>query len=97
VKPARTHLVLALWVAFPATFFVLGILDWQPPPLCLWTRFFHVRCPGCGMTHASLDLCRLDFVGAWRHNPLSWVVVPLVGFLYLRWGWRIWRSGRFAQ
>lgn len=81
---------MVIWIAIPATFFVLGLLDWQPPPLCMWSRFFHIRCPGCGLTHAALDLCRLDFSGAWRHNPLSWVVVPLVGFLYLRWGWRMW-------
>lgn len=88
----RKFLPLALWVAFPATFFVLGLLDWQPPSLCLWSRIFGVRCPGCGLTHAALDLCRADFVGAWRHNPMSWVVVPLIAFLYVRWGWRMWRG-----
>ncbi|MBO4590421.1 MAG: DUF2752 domain-containing protein [Bacteroidaceae bacterium] len=47
-------------------------------PPCLWTTIFHVHCPGCGMTRACLCLLQLDFVGAWKTNPLIFPAVAII-------------------
>ena len=60
-------LAYALWLHFTH----LGI------PCPVYT-IFHVKCPGCGMTHAAMAALRLDFPEAWHSNVLSLTVVPLL-------------------
>ncbi|PIU19970.1 MAG: hypothetical protein COT18_04715 [Elusimicrobia bacterium CG08_land_8_20_14_0_20_59_10] len=48
--------------------------------LCFFRALTGLPCPGCGMTHAFLALGRLDFAGAFAHNPL---VFPLAALLML--------------
>ncbi|MCR4641921.1 MAG: DUF2752 domain-containing protein [Lachnospiraceae bacterium] len=57
----------ALWVHFTH----LGIP-------CPFYTFLHVKCPGCGMTHAALAALKLDFTGAVESNLLALTVVPLL-------------------
>lgn len=47
---------------------------------CLWTTIFHVHCPGCGLTTATMSILKLNFAGAWEANPLVFVVVPAIIF-----------------
>ncbi len=60
-------LCYALWLHFTH----LGI------PCPVYT-IFHVKCPGCGMTHAAMAALKLDFPEAWHSNVLSLTVVPLL-------------------
>lgn len=87
MKSLGKFVPIVLWATLPVAFFVLGQIHWQPPHLCLWSHLLGVRCPGCGMTHAALALCRGDWAGAMAKNVLSPVVMPLVAVLYVRWGW----------
>ena len=48
---------------------------------CLWEAVFGFHCPGCGITKAAIDCLHLDFGAAWRHNPLVFIVVPLLGLV----------------
>lgn len=50
-----------------------------PCPLRYFTGFY---CGGCGMTRMCLTLLNFNFYQAFRHNPLSFVVVP-IGILIL--------------
>jgi len=50
---------------------------------CIFKLLFHITCPGCGLTHAFIDLLQLDIVGAWNHNSLIFLVIPLGSFLIL--------------
>lgn len=43
---------------------------------CLWRTIFGVRCPGCGLTTAFGELLRFNFVGAFKQNPLIFIVLP---------------------
>ena len=45
---------------------------------CPIRRFLKVRCPGCGMGHATLALLRGDWKTAYRRHPLVFVVIPLL-------------------
>jgi len=45
---------------------------------CPIKKVFGVRCPGCGMTRATLAILTGDFRKAYSLNPLVFIVVPLV-------------------
>jgi len=83
VKYGQSHKLMALVGAY----FLISILikiyfaiDVQIP--CLWKTFFHVECPGCGLTRSFTQLLYLDFVGAFKTNPLIFVVMP-AGIFYI--------------
>lgn len=86
----RCDLVIASGVA------VLGLLalampDWlsliMPP--CLISLTSGKPCWGCGITHAIVALLHGDFSLAWDYNPRSFVLVPLLVWVYLRFLTRI--------
>ena len=51
---------------------------------CLWKTLFHHECPGCGITTALINLIRFDFAGAYRANPLIFIVLPSVIFYIIK-------------
>lgn len=51
---------------------------------CLWKTIFHHECPGCGLTTALIDLIRFDIEGAYRANPLIFIVLPAVIFYTIK-------------
>lgn len=44
---------------------VLGLI----PHVCLMQTLLHVPCPGCGVSHAMMAACQLNFGRAWGLNP----------------------------
>lgn len=52
--------------------------------LCLIKRAFGVECPGCGMTRAISCAFHGELGRAYRHNALVVIVLPLLGYLWLR-------------
>lgn len=38
-----------------------------------------------GITRAIMHLIHLDFASAWKYNELSFIVLPLIGLLWLKW------------
>ncbi|MEZ4919542.1 MAG: DUF2752 domain-containing protein [Saprospiraceae bacterium] len=53
--------------------------------LCPSMRFFNIECYGCGMTRAMQHLSHLDFESAAYYNPLSFIVAPILAFLWVKW------------
>lgn len=49
---------------------------------CLWKTFFHVECPGCGLTRAFIEILQLNIIGAYKTNLLVFIILP-VGVFYL--------------
>src|ERR1700740_1880658 len=51
---------------------------------CLFKTLFGWTCPGCGLTHAFMELLKLNPIGAWDHNPLIFLVVPFGTYFIIR-------------
>jgi hypothetical protein len=41
---------------------------------CISKIFFGIPCPGCGLTHAGIELLHFNFKMAFIHNPLIYLV-----------------------
>ena len=64
--------------------------------VCPSIALFGIWCPACGGLRAVHDLAHADLAGAWAHNPLFVLAVPLLVAAWVRWlgvslGW--WRPG----
>jgi len=64
----------------PADFFDAG------ESICLSKVIFNVECYGCGMTRACQHLIHFDFEDAFAYNMLSFIALPLLGVVWIKWG-----------
>jgi len=62
----------------PSTFFDNG------DSVCISVVVFDRECYACGMTRALQHLLHLDFVIAYEYNPISFLALPLLVFIYLK-------------
>ena len=53
------------------------------PVLCVWSRFFGIACPGCGLTRAMCFLARGQFAQALELNALALPAAAFIAFLSL--------------
>ena len=76
---------------------------------CVFREITGLKCPGCGISRMFLSLSQLDFVAAFRHNPVVFTTGPLLlAYLataeikYIRYGernmdkWEIFMWGELA-
>lgn len=49
---------------------------------CLFQYFFHIPCPGCGMTRAVLAALHFDLASAFAYHPMFWSL-PVIAVLIL--------------
>ena len=47
-------------------------------PPCLYSTFFHVRCPGCGITTATTLILQGRLAEAWNTNPLAFPAIVII-------------------
>jgi hypothetical protein len=52
--------------------------------ICPSKVFLNIECLGCGMTRAFQHMIHLNFVEAWEFNKLSFGLLPILGFFYLK-------------
>lgn len=77
-----TPLVLLL---LPANFFDSG------QSICLSKLLFSFECLACGMTRACMHLIHFNFEEAFAHNMASFVVLPLLGIIWVQWFIKEWK------
>ena len=65
-------------ILLPSTFFDNG------NSVCMSVIFFDSECYACGMTRAIQHLIHLDFSIAYKYNRISFLVFPLLVFIYLK-------------
>ena len=66
--------------------------DNDDDPICPSRLFFGVKCPGCGTTRATMHMIHFEFQKAWNYNKWSFILVPLLCFLYLRLIWLFYKK-----
>ena len=44
---------------------------------CIYRKFFHIYCAGCGFTRMIKSIIKLDFYQAFRYNPLFFILLIL--------------------
>ena len=59
----------------------LSILNFKMPPLCATKAFFHVECPGCGLTRSFVKITQGDLIDAFNFNRVS--ILLYLYFLFL--------------
>lgn len=86
---------LLFWVAVPLILFLLpsGFFD-EGTPLCPSMLLLGQECPGCGMTRACMHLIHFEFEDAWYFNAASFIVFPILAFVWARWFWADWQALR---
>jgi hypothetical protein len=93
--PSRNNLVIDLIFFSAITLFAVAALFFPVfverfSPHCIFKYFFHFDyCWGCGMTRAIICLGSGDFYAAWKANPLSFLVAPLLIIEYLKFSRRL--------
>lgn len=50
---------------------------------CFFRYFFHIICPGCGMTHAMAALLQFDFKSAFFYHPMIFAM-PFAGLYVVK-------------
>lgn len=70
-------LIPIILLILPATYFDTGGIK------CLITLATGQNCYGCGMTRAIMHLGHLNFREAWEYNKLSYIVFPLLAYVYV--------------
>jgi len=62
-----------------------SVLTWLQHHMltCLFRKFFHIDCPGCGFQRSVLELLRGDFSGSFRLYPATLPILFLLGFTAL--------------
>ena len=77
--PSTSHIHLSIFLSNVSAVVLLSALT-RVPHICLLRFFFHVPCPGCGVTHAILRTAHFHLAAAWHSNPAGLGVVA--GFCY---------------
>ena len=75
MKKRALILAAALAAAVGCVFLALKTGVGLPCPVRLLTGFY---CPGCGVSRMVLSLIKLDFYGAFRYNPLVFILSPII-------------------
>lgn len=77
---------LAFLLIVPVTIYSLPI-DYfdHGPSLCLSKVLFSQECYACGLTRGCKHLLHLDYETAFAYNMGSFIALPLVSLLWLRW------------
>ena len=63
----------------PADFFDNG------KPICLSQLLAGRECFGCGITRGIMHLIHLELEEAFAYNMLSFIVLPLLGLIWIQW------------
>lgn len=51
---------------------------------CPVQYFFHLQCPGCGITHMIFSLLQGDLVLAYHYHPVLLLTSPLILYLIIK-------------
>jgi hypothetical protein len=98
MKKLLAYGILALLILTPIVLLLLpkdyfnGSMELCPSMLLL-----NRECPGCGLTRGVMHLIHFDFDSALYYNPLSFVMLPVLGYVWGKWTWNAWKDLRSGE
>ncbi|MFM2360287.1 MAG: hypothetical protein RLY16_2280 [Bacteroidota bacterium] len=81
-------LIPIILLLLPATFFDNG------KTICLSQLLANTECYACGLTRGIQHLIHFDFEEAYAYNMGSFIVFPLIGFLWIKWIIDSWKKSK---
>lgn len=104
--PVKKRIRSRAWVILPLSLLVILYFQFDPSrhlfPKCIFKELTGLDCFGCGIQRAIHCILVGDILGAWMHNQLACVFVPLTVialgfemkgkpliFLYTKWSYAI--------
>jgi Protein of unknown function (DUF2752) len=79
-------LVPIIFLILPKDYFNNGM------ELCPSMLLLKRECLGCGLTRGVMHLIHFDFESALYYNPLSFVMLPILGWTWGKWTWNAWND-----
>lgn len=49
---------------------------------CVFREVTGLKCPGCGISHMLVAILKFDFVAAFKHNCMLFVMLPFASVLF---------------
>ncbi len=84
--------------------FVILTLGWwvvpsqiESIPLCPMKFFFHIDCPGCGLTRSFLSIARGHLLAAFSFNPAGLLIYPVFLVYFIELLIRFFKSGFYIR
>lgn len=85
MKKYFLYIKIAIYIIVPVVLLLLPVdfFD-QGESICLSQLLLDMECYACGMTRGIMHLIHFDFTGAYYYNVLSFIVFPLLAFLWAK-------------
>ena len=89
----KKYVLFFIWLAIPLVLIALPkeFFD-EGQTMCLFTLATGKSCLGCGMTKAIMRWIHFDLYGAWQKNPFSFLMFPILIFIYIKMGLAIYNK-----
>lgn len=82
-RTSKVKIAIVLFLLFLLYYFLNQRYSFSIP--CLFHEITGLYCPGCGITRLLFSLLQLDFLNAFKSNPLIFVLIVLyIGYLLLK-------------
>ncbi len=82
-RTSKVKIAIVLFLLFLLYYFLNQRYSFSIP--CLFHEITGLYCPGCGITRLLFSLLQLDFLNAFKSNPLIFVLIVLyMGYLLLK-------------
>lgn len=84
-KSQRIRKIIIIWFAIIIAGIVLGTLlnYWDIYLPCIFREVTGWLCPGCGVTRMCKSIICLDFSKAFHYNPVVFLMLPILGIIFL--------------
>lgn len=82
-------------ILFTAFYLALLFVLYKLGASCIFLRFLHIPCPGCGMTRALISVLHFDFSGAFGYHFMFWTAPVL--YLYFLFDGKLFKNKKLNK
>jgi len=94
-KKIKHITILAALLAIPVVLLILPADYFDAgESICLSKQLLNQECLGCGMTRGVMHTIHFEIVEAWGFNKLTFIVLPILVFYWIKWILNSWKIVR---